>query len=128
MLVSFVLLIYQASRPNMPRLGHVPGVGAFVSIDTYPEAEEVPGVTVIRIDAPLFFANAASVHARISELLRSDPPPRAIVADLETVNYVDTDGADQIREVIAELQEHDIDFAIARLTAAGRRALQRAEV
>ncbi len=127
-LVSFVMLVYEASRPNMPRLGRIPGVGAFVSVETYPEAEEVPGVVVMRLDAPMFFANAAAVHARITELRRSVPKPTAIVADLETVYFVDTDGTDQIREIIAELREHDIDFAIARLTMAGRRALRRAEV
>lgn len=127
-LVSFVFLVYGASRPNMPRLGRVPGVGAFVSKETYPQAEEIPGVVIMRLDAPLFFANAAAVHARITALRRQDPAPVAIVADFETVNMVDTDGADEIRAIVQELREHDIDFAVARLTHAGRRALKRADV
>ena len=128
-LVTFVLLIYRASRPDMPRLGRARDGSAYVSIETNPNAVEPKHIRVIRLDAPLFFANADAFQHRIQDVVEgSDPTPQTIVADFESVNFVDTDGADAIASIVEELEALDIQLAVARLNEQGRDALRRANV
>lgn len=128
-LTSFALLIYRASRPGMPTLGQPPGEVHYVSTDSEPEARTPEGIVVIRLDAPLIFANADALHARIRELVKaSEPAPRAVVLDLETVSFVDTDGGDVLRVIHDELAEQGIKLAIARLKREGREALRANDV
>jgi MFS superfamily sulfate permease-like transporter len=74
-----LLLIYNASRPHVTVLGSMPGEpGAFVAVDRRPEAEPVPGVLVLRLEAPLVYGNAAPVRDRVKRLVgEARPTPRA---------------------------------------------------
>ena len=125
--ISFVMLVYRASRPNMPRLGIVEGQHGYVAT-TNEGAEQPTEVAVLRLDAPLFFANAEAFGDRVAALLAEEPRPRAVVIDLETVNFVDTGGADALGEVVAQLRAAGTGVAVARLNAEGREVLTRAGV
>ncbi|MDX2381335.1 MAG: SulP family inorganic anion transporter [Acidimicrobiia bacterium] len=131
-LMSFVLVIYRASRPSMPKLEQIPG-GPYVDADRW-RTEPTPGVVIVRFDAPLIFAGAEALEKRIDELLdevstdEAAGPLRAVVLDLESVSDIDTDGADTLRSIHDGLQERDVSFLIARLNRPGRQALARAGV
>ena len=123
--ISFVLLVYRSSVPGMPTLGKLPGERFYVSTDSAPEAVEPVDVIVVRLDAPLFFANVEAFHTRVSELVTaSDPRPAGVVLDLETVNYVDTDGCDELQVIFEELSDRGVDCAISRLNKDGRDRLR----
>lgn len=124
--ISFVMLVYRASRPRMPTLGHLPGRRAYASTDTAPMAIKPERISVIRLDAPLFFANAETFQERIGEIIGRDPD--GIVVDLETVHYVDVDGADALRSVVEMVAARGIAFGVARLNAQGRDVLEKAGV
>lgn len=125
--ISFVMLVYRASRPNMPRLGIVEGQHGYVAT-TNTDAIEPAVVVVIRLDAPLFFANAEAFHDRVAAVLGEEPRPSAVVVDLETVNFVDTGGADGLGELVGQLEAAGIGVAVARLNQEGRAVLDRAGV
>lgn len=124
--ISFVMLVYRASRPRMPTLGHLPGRRAYASSDTAPMAIKPERISVVRLDAPLFFANAEAFQERISEIIDRDPD--GIVVDLETVHYVDVDGADALRSIVQMVTGRGIAFGVARLNAQGREVLAKAGV
>ena len=73
-----LLVVYHASRPRIGVLGRVPGVpGAYGDVGRHPDYEPVPGLLVLRLEAPLFYANAAVVRDRIKRLVgERDPTPR----------------------------------------------------
>ena len=126
-MMSFILVIYRASRPAIPSLERVPG-GPYVDADRW-RTEPTPGLVILRFEAPLIFASAEALEQRVDESVdRSDGPVRAVVLDLESVSDIDTDGADMLASVRESLHERDIAFLIARLNRAGRDALARAEV
>jgi MFS superfamily sulfate permease-like transporter len=59
------------------------------------------------------------------KLVGAEPsPPIAVVADLETVDLIDTDGGDQLRDIADELTSQGIAFAISRLNRSEREALR----
>lgn len=131
-MMSFILVIYRASRPPMPKLEQIPG-GPYVDADRW-RTEPIPGILVVRFDAPLIFAGAEALEQRVDELVdeaRADeaaPPLLAVVLDLESVSDIDTDGADALRAIHDELTARDISLLIARLNRPGRAALVRAGV
>lgn len=124
-LTSFTLLVYRASRPGMPRLGRMPGARYYLSLESAPDAERPEGVVVVRLDAPLIFANAEAFHQRIGDLVRDErPPPAAVIIDLETVDLIDTDGGDELRAIKDDLDDRGIALGISRLNREGRDALR----
>lgn len=126
-MMSFILVIYRASRPAIPSLERIPG-GPYVDADRW-RTEPTSGVVVLRFEAPLIFASAEALEQRVDELVEhSEVPLRAVVLDLESVSDIDTDGADTLGTVRESLHERHISFLIARLNRAGRDALERADV
>ncbi|XP_012670439.3 solute carrier family 26 member 6, like [Clupea harengus] len=58
--VAFALLtvIFRTQRPTYSVLGHVPGTELYVDMETHRGVREVPGVTIFRSSATVYFANA----------------------------------------------------------------------
>jgi sulfate permease, SulP family len=56
--LSLLLLIARASKPGIRRLGRDPKADVYVDADRYTGLEMVPGVVAVRMDGPLFFADA----------------------------------------------------------------------
>ncbi|XP_035518667.1 solute carrier family 26 member 6, like [Morone saxatilis] len=58
--ITFALLtvILRTQLPTYSVLGNVPGTELYVDIETHREAREIPGVTIFRSSATVYFANA----------------------------------------------------------------------
>jgi len=64
-LVLRVLL--SVAPPRTTALGKVPGsAAAYRRMDQYATARATPGVLVLRVDAPICFANASYLRERVS--------------------------------------------------------------
>jgi sulfate permease, SulP family len=112
--LSLGWLVYVATRPPMPLLGRQGGTQVFRDLDENPGDETFPGIAVLRIDGGLFFATAEALEERVRELAR-DGDQRALVLDLEGVNFVDSQGAAKLTE-IHELTEADgVALRLARV-------------
>ena len=90
--LSLGWLVYVATRPPMPLLGREAGTQVFRDLDENPDDETFPGIAVLRLDGGLFFATAEALEDRVRELA-DDEPLRALVLDLEGVNFIDSQGA-----------------------------------
>ncbi len=77
-LLSVAFLLYRASRPYVAALGRIPGYrNTFGDVQRHPDAEIVPDLLLVRIDAPLYFFNANVAKAQILDLVAArDPAPR----------------------------------------------------
>ena len=62
-------------------------------------AVNLPGLLVLGFDAGLFFIDANALEDRVRELAHdADPPLRVVVLDFEGVNYIDSQGAEKVRD------------------------------
>ena len=106
--LSLGWLVYVATRPPIPLLGREAGTQVFRNLDDYPDDETFPGIAVLRLDGGLFFATAEALDDRIRGLTEHDPPPHALVLDLEGVNFIDSQGAAKLTEIqaFAEARTH----------------------
>jgi sulfate permease, SulP family len=114
--VSMLLLVmYQASRPHLSVQGRVPGVsGAYGDIDRHPDYPTVPGLLVLRLEAPLWYANATLVRDRVKMLVgQSDPIPHAVIVAAGASASLDVTSTEMLEELITTLRSAGIDFALA---------------
>lgn len=103
--VSLLLLLFRASKPRVAVLGLVPGSdGRYADVRGRPTVVRPSGVTVLRVESGLFFANSDLVRRAIREHARDDDV-RAIVLDAEAIPFVDITAARMLSETADELRD-----------------------
>lgn len=114
--LSLANFVRKEWRPHSAELGKVAGVAGYHDRDRHPEAELIPGLLIVRYDAPLFFANAPDFARRLQEMLEnSDRTVRRIVVVGNAITDVDSTGAEILVDVLEELESQGIAFAFAGL-------------
>lgn len=123
--LSLVLLIHRLDHPYLARLGRRPDA-RFTDIGHDPQAAPLPGVEILRVEAPLIFANAdvigEELHARLAA---AGPAVTAVVLDFEAVYEIDTEGVDVLVQLVDELAARHVRLIIARAHASVRDYLER---
>jgi SulP family sulfate permease len=122
--ISFILLVYRSSRPNVAVLGREPNMGAFVDMARDPSATAVPGVVVLRPESGLYFANADAIRARVlNEVERTGAS--AVVLDAQTVPSIDVTAVRMLATLAADLGRRGVRFGLAREVGQVRDLLSR---
>ena len=116
---SLLLVIYKSSRPHISSLGRVPGaVGAYSDLNRHPENLPVSGVMILRLDAPLYYANALTVQDRVKTLFdEADPPPRAVILDATVQDELDLTSAEVFKGLVKNLQSKGLAVYVAEVHA-----------
>ena len=114
---SLALLIYHASRPQVSVLGSDPAApGTFEDVGRHPDAIPVPGVLVIRPDAPLFYANAQAVRDAVeADVAAGDGAVKTVIFDLDANDQLDITSAEQLEKLAESLNSLGVEFAIAHM-------------
>jgi sulfate permease, SulP family len=108
-------LVYVSTRPPMPLLGREAGTQVFRTLDEYPDDETFPGIAVLRLDGGLFFATSEALEDRVRGLAEDGTQTRALVLDLEGVNFVDSQGASKLTELHELTQADGVTLRLARV-------------
>jgi high affinity sulfate transporter 1 len=125
--LSLLLLIARSSTPGIRQVGRDPKSGAYLDVERHEGLEPTPGALVVRVDGPLFFADANRFRDRIKELLAQRPDTvRAVIIDADAISQSDTDGADIIVQLAQELSVDDVSLVLARVHASIRDLWERA--
>jgi high affinity sulfate transporter 1 len=115
-MVAILQFFERSWRPYMAVLGKPEAVDGYHDITQYPEATQIPGLLMIRWDAPLFFANANIFRKTIREMLaKMDTKPHWILVAAEPVTDVDTTAAEMLVDLDVELNAGDIHLVFAEL-------------
>lgn len=110
---------HASSRPHLALLGRARDVpGKYVEIERHPDTRPIASVLIIRLDAPIYYANALSVRAGIEDLVKAErAPPRAVVLDASVQDSLDLTSAEMLVKLITKLQRAGIDVAAAEVHA-----------
>jgi SulP family sulfate permease len=127
LVASVLLVLYQSSRPHIASLGRIPGVpGAYSDLKRHPENRPIPGVLILRLDAPMYYANALTVRERVKALVaESQPLPRAVVLDSAGQDSLDITSAEALKGLLVELKDKGIAIYVAELHGPVREFSQR---
>jgi MFS superfamily sulfate permease-like transporter len=124
--VSVIEIFVRAWRPYSAVLGDPEGVPGFHDVSRYPRAEQIPGLVILRWDAPLFFANSILFRDRVRGLVASThPTPRWVVIAAEPITDIDTTAADMLVNLDEGLNAEGIHLVFAELKDPVREKLER---
>ena len=87
----------------------------FRDLDEHPGDETFPGVVVLRLDSGLFFATSQALEDRVRALAQDGSPPRAVVLDFEGVNFIDSQGAEQLTAILELVESDGATLRLARV-------------
>jgi sulfate permease, SulP family len=114
--LSLVWLVYVTTTPEMPLLGRDRETHVFRDALEHPGDETFPGYAVLRLEGGLFFATADALEARVRSLAQDgDPPLRAVVLDMEGVDFVDSQGAATLAEILDFAEGAGVRLSLARV-------------
>ncbi|XP_074576535.1 LOW QUALITY PROTEIN: putative sulfate transporter 4.2 [Curcuma longa] len=120
---SLAFVIYESANPHIAVLGRLPGTTVYRNVVQYPEAYTYNGIVVIRIDAPIYFANISYIKDRLREYeLNVDRSTKRgsdvgriyfIILEMSPVTYIDSSAIQALKDLHQEYKSRGIQIAIA---------------
>ncbi|KAL0414490.1 UNVERIFIED_CONTAM: Sulfate transporter 3.1 [Sesamum radiatum] len=119
--ISLLRILLFVARPKTSIMGGIPNSTTYRSIEQYPEANLVPGILILHINAPVYFANASYLRERISrwideeeyKLKCSANDLQYVVLDMSAVGSIDTSGISMLEEVKRNADRRCIKLVLA---------------
>lgn len=117
--VSIVRALIYVARPHickLGKLGNLEGADIYRDPVQYPDAASIPGILILQLGSPIYFANAGYLKERIGRWLEKEDSiakmngeeVRYIIIDLSGVTSIDNSGIAMLEEVNKTLQKRGI--------------------
>jgi high affinity sulfate transporter 1 len=114
--LSLLAFINQAWRPYRAELGRIHGVRGYHDLSRHPEGQRIPGVVIVRFDAPLFFANGGMFDDYVrSVVVRADDDVHTVILAAEPITDIDTTAVDELIALDDHLAVNHIRLVIAEM-------------
>jgi SulP family sulfate permease len=105
----------RTARPRDAILGREPGTDHWIPADIGRPTEQVQGILVYLVYAPLWYGNADYFRLRVRHLVDAAPSPvRAVIIDANGISDIDYTGLQALRALTAELGHRGVSIEIAR--------------
>ncbi|WP_259755013.1 SulP family inorganic anion transporter [Pseudomonas sp. GCEP-101] len=114
--ISVIEFLWDGWRPHHAVLGRVDGVRGYHDVTRYPNARRIPGLVLLRWDAPLFFANAEQFQNQVLAALDDSPTPvQRLVIAASPVTSIDVTSADMLAELDKVLEQRGVELQFAEM-------------
>lgn len=120
--LSFVALVDRSWRPYRAELGQITGLRGYHDLSRHPEGHRVPGIIIVRFDAPLFFANAGMFGVWVRSVVDAGAdadadaiPIRHVVLAAEPITDIDSTAIDEIVALDDHLAAEGIELVFAEM-------------
>jgi sulfate permease, SulP family len=115
-----------AARPRDAVLGREPGTDHWIQTDAGRPTEQVAGVVVYLLYAPVWYGNATHVVERIRQVIEAAPQPvHTLVLDADAIPDIDYTGAEALSELLGRLEREGVHVGVARASEIADRDLRR---
>ncbi|WBM80720.1 STAS domain-containing protein [Cryobacterium breve] len=89
-----------AWRPYRAELGRIRGLRGYHDLSRHPEGERLPGIVIVRFDAPLFFANGGIFDDYVRATVNAaGKDVRTVILAAEPITDIDTTAVDELLEL-----------------------------
>ncbi|WP_062294665.1 SulP family inorganic anion transporter [Demequina phytophila] len=115
--LSLLAFVDRSWRPYRAELGQVPGLRGYHDLSRYPATgKRLPGIVLVRFDAPLFFANGEAFNDWIRErVAHAGPHVHHVILAAEPVTGIDTTAVDELVELDDYLRTHGVRLVFAEM-------------
>ncbi|KAH7522271.1 hypothetical protein FEM48_Zijuj07G0120700 [Ziziphus jujuba var. spinosa] len=120
--ISVLRVLLFIARPRTIVLGRINNSMIYRSIDQYPDANNVPGVLILHIDSPIYFANANYLRERISRWIYDEEDRlkscgqtslHYVILDISSVGSIDTSGISMLEEMKKNVDRKGMKLVLA---------------
>ncbi len=123
---SVLLFLVRTTQPYFAVLGRVPESQTYLNVARHPQAETLPGIILVRIDAQFYFGNVSFLKETVRTLVReSETPVRYFVLEAAGVNGLDFAAAATLAELDEELESQGTKLVLTRVKGPVRDVLHR---
>jgi sulfate permease, SulP family len=122
--IALLLLIVSASKTPTQQMAYDRENNVYVHVTHHPEAELIPGILVVGVHGPLFFADADNFRNSVSQLVKSNSP-QAVVVDFSAVSMLDMDGVRALSKLTRELRSKQVRVLFVNIGTEHTRLLRR---
>jgi high affinity sulfate transporter 1 len=124
--LSLLAFVIRSWRPYRAELGRVPGLRGYHDLSRNPLASRIPGIVIVRFDAPLFFANGATFDDWVrASVQAAGPGVHTVILASEPITDIDTTAIDELVELDDYLAAHGIRLLFAEMKDPVRDVLRR---
>jgi high affinity sulfate transporter 1 len=114
--LSLLAFVIQLWRPYRAELGRITGLRGYHDLSRYPEGERIPGVVIVRFDAPLFFANGGIFDDFVrSRVDAAGPGIHTVILAAEPITDIDTTAIDELVDLDGYLSSRGIRLVLAEM-------------
>ncbi|KAB5544227.1 hypothetical protein DKX38_012339 [Salix brachista] len=120
---SLAFVIHESANPHIAVLGRLPGTTVYRNVEQYPEAYTYNGIVIVRIDAPIYFANTSYIKDRLREYevdvdKSSKRGPEVeklyfVILEMSPITYIDSSAVQALKELYQEYKSRDIQICIS---------------
>jgi SulP family sulfate permease len=120
-LLSFV---YRMTRPHSAELGRLRESNVYRNVDRY-DVEICPQVGILRVDAPLYYANARFLEDKINAMFADRPAMKILMLDAAAVSDIDATAVQSLGRLLTSLRKSGNDIHFVQLIGPVRDLMQR---
>jgi MFS superfamily sulfate permease-like transporter len=115
-LLGLLVLLIGTKQRSTHVLGKESATNVYRSLSNYPQGETYPGLLIIGFDGALYFANVHDfVNASRRAIAKTEPQPKVVLVDGESVNGIDATAVITLREFQGQLAQSGIQLRFARI-------------
>lgn len=115
-LLSLVAFVAKAWSPHTAQLGRVDDRKGYHDLARHPHGDRIPGLLILRFDAPLFFANAPAFAAFVRDSVEAAGEPiRWVAIAAEPITDLDTTASEELVRLDDELAGAGIRLVLAEM-------------
>ncbi|MGW6660098.1 SulP family inorganic anion transporter [Rhodococcus sp. NPDC055024] len=114
--LSFAAVIAQVWQPHRTELVETGDLAGFHDVERHPDGHRIPGLVLVRFDAPLFFANGEIFDEYVRSVVAKAPDPvEWVVIAAEPITGLDTTAVDELVDLDTFLEGKGIRLAFAEM-------------
>lgn len=122
---SLAVFIFHTAKPHIAELGRVEGTSTYRNVQRWATHTD-DRITVLRMDAPLYFANAKFLADRVHQLVVSHPAVHDVVLVASGIGDIDASGVQQLSDLDEGLQASGIRLHLVNVIGPVRDVLTNA--
>ena len=109
---SLIMFIARTSDPHVAEIGRLPDSQFYRNIKRH-RVQTWPEVTLLRIDASLYFANTRLLEDSVAEMVAAKPDLKHLILVGTAINDVDYTAVEALEEIWRTLADADIELHLA---------------
>jgi len=126
-LAAIAYFVFKSAFPHIAHLGWLREERVWRNLRRYPHAERPDGVSILRFDAPLYFANVGFLRDTVEQTLAAEPDLRGLILDLSNAYDLDASGLEMLHHLLVAVEGRGVRVAVAGLKGPVRDIIGRSD-